>query len=105
MGVRKPKGQAQNMRRRIHLRITGRVQGVCYRAYALDKAQSIGLTGTVRNLDDGSVELVAEGEEPALTSLLDWCWEGSPWAQVAAIDARWSDATDEHTTFRVDTSR
>lgn len=93
------------MRRRITLRITGRVQGVCYRAYASEKARSLGLTGTVHNRTDGTVELEAEGEETELATLVSWCWQGSPWAQVSAIDTRWSDATGEHTTFRVDTTR
>jgi acylphosphatase len=98
-------GGHPEMKRRIHLRITGRVQGVCYRAYAADKAQALGLTGTVRNRTDGTVELVAEGDEQELATLLDWCWQGSPFAQVAAIDARWSDATGEHTAFRVGPTR
>ncbi len=89
----------------MHLRITGRVQGVGYRAYAAEKAQSLGLTGTVCNRTDGTVELTAEGDEQHLMTLLDWCWQGSPWAQVSAIDAQWSDAANEHTTFGVDPTR
>lgn len=81
------------------------MQGVSYRAYAHEKARSLGLTGMVCNRTDGTVELVAEGEEQDLTTLLDWCWQGSPWAQVSAIDARWSDATGEHTAFRVGPTR
>ncbi len=89
----------------MHLRITGRVQGVSYRAYASEKAQSLGLTGTVRNRMDGTVELTAEGDEQHLATLLDWCQQGSPWAQVSAIDAKWSDATNEHTIFRVEPTK
>lgn len=98
-------GIMQTMKQRIHLRITGRVQGVSYRAYALRKATELGLGGWVRNVTDGTVELVAEGNPEPLGALLDWCWQGSPWAQVQAIDARWSDATGEHTTFSVDATR
>lgn len=89
----------------MHLRITGRVQGVSYRAYASEKARSLGLTGTVRNRVDGTVELTAEGDEQPLVTLLDWCWQGSPRAQVSAIDATWSDATNEHTTFGVEPTK
>ncbi len=76
-----------------------------YRAYASDKAESLGLQGTVCNRTDGSVELVAEGTEPELATLLDWCWQGSPWASVSGIDATWSDATDEHSAFQVTPTR
>lgn len=93
------------MKRRIHLRITGRVQGVSYRAYASQKARELGLGGWVRNITDGTVEFVAEGDPEPLATLLDWCWQGSPWAQVQAIDARWSDATGELEAFKVDVTK
>ena len=89
------------MKRRMHLRIRGRVQGVSYRAYASGKAEALGLLGTVKNRTDGTVELVAEGEEESLGSLLDWCWQGSPWASVQAIEANWSDATEAFQRFGV----
>jgi len=91
--------------RRLQLRIRGRVQGVCYRAYASDKAQALGLSGEVRNRVDGSVELIAEGEQPVLQALLDWCWQGSPWAQVDAIDTDWSNVAGEHAGFQVKATR
>lgn len=81
------------------------MQGVSYRAHAHEKARALGLDGTVRNRTDGTVELVAQGEEQDLATLLDWCWQGSPWAQVSAIDARWSNDTGEHAGFRVDPTR
>ena len=93
------------MQRRIHLRITGRVQGVCYRAHASDQAQALGLSGWVRNRLDGSVELVAEGDEPALRALVDWCHDGSPWAAVDGVKQEWADATGEHTGFQVTPTR
>ena len=68
--------------RRIRLIIRGRVQGVWYRGSAREIAWRLGLTGWVRNLADGSVELVAEGKVSALNSLKAWCREGPPLARV-----------------------
>ena len=71
--------------RRIRLIIRGRVQGVWYRGSVREIARELGLTGWVRNLIDGSVELVAEGESPALEALKAWCKEGPPLARVHEI--------------------
>ncbi len=75
---------------RVHLLITGRVQGVWYRASAQRKARELGLTGWVRNLPDGRVELEAAGDRARLTALVDWCREGPPEAIVAGVEATWS---------------
>ena len=77
---------------RLHLRIEGRVQGVFYRASAAEEAQRLGLVGWVRNRLDGSVELVAEGEETALNALAQWCTEGPPLAQVSRVESVWETA-------------
>ena len=87
--------------RRLHLVIQGRVQGVCYRAYTQDKARALGLSGQVRNRRDGSVELTAEGEEPTLKALLEWCWSGPPWARVESIHADWDEAHGEFSGFDI----
>ncbi len=71
--------------RRIRLIIRGRVQGVWYRGSAQEVAGELGLTGWVRNLSDGSVELVAEGVSSALEALKVWCREGPPLARVHDI--------------------
>ena len=75
--------------RRVHLRISGRVQGVYYRASMLQKAQQLGLTGWVMNRSDGSVESVAEGSKEKLDELIAWCHQGPEGARVAAVDAQW----------------
>ncbi len=75
----------QEKTRRIRLIIRGRVQGVWYRGSAQEIARELGLTGWVRNLGDGSVELVAEGESSALEALIAWCREGPPLANVYDI--------------------
>jgi acylphosphatase len=70
------------MTRRIHVTISGRVQGVFFRAKAREKAVSLGLTGWVRNLPDGRVEVLAEGPDAPIAALLQWCQSGPPRARV-----------------------
>ena len=76
-------------RARLHCFVSGRVQGVSYRAYTQREAMQLGLTGWVRNCPDGRVELVAEGEEAALQQLIAWCRQGPPAAIVAEVDTQW----------------
>lgn len=68
-----------------HFLIGGRVQGVGYRYSALQEARRLQLTGWVRNLDDGRVELFACGVEDALTQLERWLWKGPAGANVTAV--------------------
>lgn len=81
--------------------VTGRVQGVFYRASALEEAQRLGLTGWVRNLPDGGVEAVAEGPREAVEGFVAWCREGPPAARVDDVRVEWSAARDEFETFRM----
>ena len=69
--------------------IRGRVQGVSFRWYTREEAERLGLNGWVRNLADGSVELWAEGERPALEALLAWCGKGPPAARVSGVEVEW----------------
>ena len=71
----------------LRLTITGLVQGVFFRAEAQRKAQELGLTGWVRNCDDGSVEIHAEGPKEKLKELEQWCWKGSDKANVHSVAA------------------
>ncbi|HWV38232.1 MAG TPA: acylphosphatase [Vulgatibacter sp.] len=86
---------------RVELRITGRVQGVFYRASCADEARRLGLVGWVRNVADGSVEAVAEGPRAALDALVEWCRRGPPAARVDDVQARWGAASGEFATFAV----
>ncbi len=86
---------------RLNLSIQGRVQGVFYRASTAEKARSLGLQGWVRNVSDGSVELLAEGQKGALQELLDWCHEGPPAARVTHIQEAWSEAKGMAAGFEV----
>lgn len=65
--------------------VTGRVQGVFYRRYTMEKAQTLGLKGFVRNEKDGSVVIKAEGSPSALQALADWCRDGSPESNVEDV--------------------
>jgi acylphosphatase len=91
--------------RRLELRISGVVQGVCFRAYTQDEATRLGVRGWVANRADGSVELVAEGEEEQLAELAAWCEHGPPSARVFTVDRRWSEATGEFLRFVVARNR
>ena len=79
--------------RAVRLSITGRVQGVGYRAWAIHEAMRLGLRGWVRNCSDGSVEALAIGDEPAVTALIEVCHQGPRSARVAEVAA--SDAEDD----------
>lgn len=90
------------MLRRLTARITGQVQGVGFRWFVQRIACSSGLTGYVRNMHDGSVEVVAEGEEAALQRLLDTLRQGSSAARVENIDAAWTAAANEYPDFGIE---
>ena len=85
--------------KRIHAIISGRVQGVFYRASTAEEAKKIGLTGWVRNLTDGRVELVAEGSKDQINSLLIWCRNGPPLAVVDTVNAEEEAPTNEFNNF------
>jgi acylphosphatase len=71
---------------RVIARVTGRVQGVNYRASARREAQLLGLAGWVRNEPDGSVLIDAEGDPAALEAFLDWCRRGPPLSRVDRVE-------------------
>ena len=87
--------------RRVHAIVSGRVQGVSYRACTADEAEGLGLTGWVRNLPDGSVELEAEGPPDAIASLLGWCAKGPPAARVAKVDTKELAPTGSESAFAI----
>ena len=69
----------------INIKVTGRVQGVYFRAHTQKAAKKIGLTGWVRNKSDGSVEILAQGKKAALDKLIQWCHQGSPSSKVVDV--------------------
>jgi acylphosphatase len=86
---------------RLHLIISGRVQGVGFRFSAYDEARELALTGWVRNLPNGDVEIVAEGSRKNLQMLAAWAHLGPPSAHVTEVREEWSDYIGEFTEFRI----
>lgn len=86
---------------RVHIFVSGRVQGVFFRAHTRDLAYRLGLAGFVRNLPDGRVEVVAEGPEEKLEELIQFCRYGPPLAHVTGVEIRWEEPTGEFSGFSV----
>lgn len=86
---------------RAHLWISGRVQGVFYRAHTRDEARKRGLTGWVRNLPDGRVAAVVEGDRRQIESLIAWCRQGPPYAYVEEVRVDWHPYQGEFDDFRI----
>lgn len=84
------KGQTKAVRARIH----GKVQGVFYRAWTRDTANSLGLSGWVRNRSDGTVEAVFSGPDDKVRQMLEACNEGPPAARVDRVDTEPADAPE-----------
>lgn len=72
--------------KRIHVFVSGQVQGVFFRAECASRARKAGLGGLVRNLPDGRVEAVFEGDPAVVDALVEWCHTGPRWAQVESVE-------------------
>jgi acylphosphatase len=79
----------------------GRVQGVFYRDSTRRKAMELGLVGTVRNLPDGTVQIVAQGPAPALDDLIQWAMEGPPGAAVSDLVVDYGTAVPGYADFSI----
>ena len=86
---------------RAHLEIMGQVQGVCFRWAATEEAERLGLTGWIRNLHNGHVEAVVEGDEKEVDAMIDWCYIGPPGARVIKVQVQRGIARGEFTGFGV----
>ena len=82
-------------RTRAHVLVSGRVQGVYFRATTRDTAREHGVDGWVRNRDDGRVEAVFEGPEEDVRALVSFCHEGSSAARVESVDVTYKDPNGE----------
>jgi acylphosphatase len=86
--------------RRARVRVSGRVQGVYFRAETRTRARALGLAGWVHNARDGSVEAVFEGETERIELMIGWCSRGPSGAEVASVDVVWEEPVGERD-FRV----
>ena len=87
--------------RQFRATIHGKVQGVWFRAWAQDMAREMNVTGWVRNLPDGNVETLAQGDDDLLRRFEKQLWEGPPLARVTKIDIHWSESDEELSSFSV----
>lgn len=89
------------MNERAHLYVSGIVQGVFYRAFTREVANSLGLKGWVRNLPDGRVEIIFEGERSLIEIAINKCRKGPPGAQVKDIEIKWESDLEGFQDFRI----
>ena len=86
---------------RARLFIDGRVQGVFYRAFTREVAHSLGLKGWVRNLGDGRVEALFEGDKKSIERAIRECYSGPPGSRVSDIEVQWEEYTGDEKGFHV----
>jgi len=89
------------MTKSLHLIIEGRVQGVAFRFFTQKQAKKLNVTGYVKNLADGSVEIIAQGEPIALQSLVDWCHQGPTSARVSKVSVTAQLSTEIFADFEI----
>jgi acylphosphatase len=87
--------------KQLQLVVRGRVQGVYFRASTQREAKRLGLSGWVKNRADGSIEVLAEGEEDAIRELHGWAQKGPSAARVDRVDTRWRSFTGDFADFRI----
>jgi len=93
-------GQAMALKQ-LQLLVRGRVQGVYFRASTQREARRLGITGWVKNRADGTIEIVAEGEEVSIRELYGWAQKGPTAARVERVDTRWRSFTGDFPDFRI----
>jgi acylphosphatase len=93
--------ERQPMMARAHVFISGSVQGVFFRAEIRSKARNRDVTGWVRNLPDGRVEAVFEGEHENVENMINFCRRGPSGATVTKVDVHWEDYTGNFKTFNI----
>jgi acylphosphatase len=86
---------------RAQVLISGRVQGVFFRAHTRDEARARGLKGWVRNLPDGRVAALFEGDKAVIDTMLTWCHQGPPYAHVDEVQVNWQPYVGDQEDFRV----
>jgi acylphosphatase len=100
--IQSPQSGKKNMEHlRAQVIIRGIVQGVFFRASTRDEALRIGVGGWVRNLPDGTVQALFEGEKKKIEEIIAWCHKGPPGAQVSKVDISWETYRGEFTHFDI----
>lgn len=89
------------MKKQIQIIIFGEVQGVFFRQGVKRKASELGISGFVKNQKDGSVKIIAEGEEEKLKELIEWCRHGTEISKVKDIKIKWLDGGKEFKDFQI----
>lgn len=89
------------MKSKVQVIISGRVQGVWFRANTKNKAEQLGITGWVRNTDDGKVEALFEGEDDLIKEMLEWCKHGPTMAKVTDVKVKKNPDQDEYNSFLI----
>jgi acylphosphatase len=90
-----------DMKKEVYCVVHGEVQGVYYRQFAKEKADNLGVVGYSKNLDDGTVEVVAQGEEVAVKTFLESASAGPENAQVESINVMWGKIEEPYTQFDI----
>lgn len=88
-------------KKRAHILVEGKVQGVFFRVTAKQVANSLGVKGWVKNRWDGKVELVVEGEEDAINRMIKWCHKGPPGAFVIRVEVEYEPFKGEFQNFTI----
>nr|WP_320011658.1 acylphosphatase [uncultured Desulfobulbus sp.] len=94
-----------NSRYCIRAKVYGRVQGVAFRAYTRQSAVELGVLGWVRNCSDGTVEVLAEGQQADVEQFLNWLQVGSPFSQVSKVEYNEESKPDKFSSFEIRYSR
>ena len=90
------------MKVNAYVKIHGKVQGVWFRASTKQKAEQLGLTGWVRNTDDGCVEAVFVGGEKQVQDMIQWCYQGPPLSKVKNVEVKNQNPTNNFDSFSVE---
>ena len=86
---------------RVNIIVSGKVQGVYFREKTREKAEEFGVFGWVRNLSDGRVEAVFEGEKDKAEEMVEWARKGPFWAKVNGLEASWEEYKGEFSNFEI----
>ena len=85
----------------VHIIVSGRVQGIFFRAHTKEVAEKLGVKGYAKNLSDGNVEVVAQGDDEKLKELIKFCRKGPRAADVTDIDVKYMDSNEKFDDFSI----